>query len=303
MKDFADRLATGAFLALGAVSRTLPWRARQRFGGLIGTVLKGLSSSRKEVTRSNIALGLPGFDEAARQAVLNESYENLGIVLAELLAIPSIDREELDRMVVIRGLEPIVERCRNGLPTILLTAHYGNWEYGAMAAGIKLNAPVNIVYHPQSNAMADRILNGYRMKFGNVLIPMGSAARALVRHLTEGSVIGIIVDQHGVPEKDPWITFMGRPTPTYEAPASLALRFGAPIFYSCCERRADGTYLVDFTEVPMADLQNDRAGVLELTRRHVELLEQTIRRRPGLWSWQHRRWRGEPPAGATVIAD
>lgn len=296
-----DRLTTIGLLALGGVSRSLSWTSRQRFGRALGRVLKGLSSKRREVTRTNIDRGMPSVSVAERATILDESYENLGIVLAELLAVPSVTIDDLKHRVEFRGFEAVAERQRAGLPSILLTAHYGNWEYGAMAAGARLGSPVNIVYHPQSNAVADKILNGYRTKFGNVLIPMGSAARAMVRILSEGGIIGIIVDQHGVPEKDPWVTFMGRPTPTYEAPAVLALRFGAPIFFSCCERRDDGTYLVDFFEVPMKDLANDRAGVLELTRRHVVLLEEAIRRRPGQWSWQHRRWRSDPPAGVTVV--
>lgn len=300
MKQVVDRLMTGALLALGMITRSLSWTGRHRLGRVIGGVLRGLSSRRLEVTRTNIERGLPQLNAAAHRAILNESYENLGIVLAELLATPSVTRDELESRFEIRGIETVLDRQQRGLPSILLSAHYGNWEFGAMAAGISLGAPVNIVYHPQSNALADRILNSYRTKFGNVLIPMGSAARAMVNILSSGGIIGIIVDQHGVPEKDPWIRFMGRPTPTYEAPAALALRFGAPIFFSCCDRRDDGSYLVEFTAIPMDDLNNDRAGVLELTRRHVRQLEETIRRRPGQWAWQHRRWRDAPPPGVVV---
>ncbi|MEY3386631.1 MAG: hypothetical protein RIR53_1442 [Bacteroidota bacterium] len=301
MKRVADRLMTGVLLILGSISRSMSWTGRQRLGRQIGRVLKGLSSRRRDVTRTNIERGLPDLDVSEREAVLDESYENLGIVLAELLATPSLSRADVQAHFEIRGIEPLLERHRAGLPSILLSAHYGNWELGAMAAGISLEAPINIVYHPQSNAVADRILNTYRTRYGNVLIPMGSAARAMVKILSTGGTIGIIVDQHGVPEKDPWISFMGRPTPTYEAPASLALRFGAPIYFSCCDRREDGTYLVEFTAVSMDDLSNDRAGVLELTRRHVRQLEETIRRRPGQWAWQHRRWRSDPPPGVVVV--
>jgi KDO2-lipid IV(A) lauroyltransferase len=262
--------------------------------------MRGISAKRAGITAGNIAMAYPEMPLERQRVILNESYENLGIVLAELLAIPSVKSEELADRVEIRGLEPILQRQHNGLPTILLTAHYGNWEYGAMAAGVHLGAPISIVYHPQSNASADRILSGYRSKFGNVLIPMGNAARTMVKLLTSGGTIGVIVDQHGVAEKDPWITFMGRPTPTYEAPAALALRFNAPIYFSCCDRRHDGRYVVEFSEVPMSDLDNSRQGVIELTKRHVRMLEDVIHRRPGQWAWQHRRWRKDPPEGVVV---
>ncbi len=300
MKNVGHRLTTGLMLSVGALSRFLPWSGRVGLGRALGQLMKILSSKRAGVTANNIDQAFPELNAADRAKILNESYENLGIVLAELVAVPSVTKDDLLDRVVLVGFETILERQRNGLPTILLTAHYGNWEYGAMAAGTVLGVPISIVYHPQSNANADRILNSYRTKFGNELIPMGNAARTMVKRLSSGGVIGIIVDQHGVAEKDPWITFMGRPTPTYEAPAALALRFQAPIFFSVCDRRDDGRYVVEFTSVPMNDLSNDRQGVIELTKRHVRMLEVTIRKRPGLWSWQHRRWRKDPPPGVVV---
>jgi KDO2-lipid IV(A) lauroyltransferase len=298
--SLTDRLTTGVLLALGGISRRLSWSQRHALGARLGRIMRGISAKRAGITAGNIAMAYPELPLERQREILNESYENLGIVLAELLAIPSVQREELADRVEIRGLEPILQRQHNGLPTILLTAHYGNWEYGAMAAGVHLGAPISIVYHPQSNASADRILSGYRSRFGNVLIPMGNAARTMVKLLTSGGTIGVIVDQHGVAEKDPWITFMGRPTPTYEAPAALALRFNAPIYFSCCDRRDDGRYVVEFSEVPMSDLDNSRQGVIELTKRHVRMLEDAIRRRPGQWAWQHRRWRKDPPEGVVV---
>ncbi len=298
--SLADRLTTGAFMALGGISRRLSWTGRQALGARLGRVMRGISSKRADITAQNIAMAYPDLSAEQQREILNESYENLGIVLTELLAIPSVQRDELAERVEIHGLESIRERQRKGLPNILLTAHYGNWEYGAMAAGIHLGAPISIVYHPQSNASADRILNGYRSKFGNVLIPMGNAARTMVKLLSSGGTIGVIVDQHGVAEKDPWVTFMGRPTPTYDAPAALALRFNAPIYFSCCDRLDDGRYVVEFSEVPMSDLDNSRQGIIELTKRHVRMLEEAIRRRPGQWAWQHRRWRSDPPEGVVV---
>lgn len=300
MNNVGHQITTGLMLSVGALSRLLPWKGRLGLGRVLGQLMKALSSKRAGVTANNIAQAFPELNDADRARILNESYENLGIVLAELVAVPSISIKDLHDRIELIGFEPIIERQRSGLPTILLTAHYGNWEYGAMAAGAAMGAPISIVYHPQSNASADRILNSYRTKYGNELIPMGNAARTMVKRLSSGGTIGIIVDQHGVAEKDPWITFMGRPTPTYEAPAALALRFNAPIYFTVSERRDDGRYRVEFTPVPMTDLSNDRRGVVELTKRHVRLLEDSIRKRPGLWSWQHRRWRHDPPPGVVV---
>lgn len=301
--DLADRISTTGLRALGAVTQGLTPRGRSCVGAAIGRMMMRLSGSRRAITEENIRRALVHLNADQQRAVRVGSYENLGIVLTELLATPALTPVDLTTLVQIPGFDAVVERKRAGAPTIFLSAHYGNWEYLAMTAGILLDAPVLIVAHPQSNVHADRLLNTYRTRFGNVIVPMGEAARPLVKTLSAGGTVAFLVDQFGQWEKDPWIEFFGRATPTYEAPAALALKYGAPIYHAFAERQHDATYLAPISPIPMDDLQNTREGIVELTRRHVKVLEDQIRKRPELWSWQHRRWRDEytPPMNAEVI--
>lgn len=289
--SIADLSSTAGLLALGRITQALSPRNRQRLGAFLGRRLMGLSATRRNITLANITQAFPALSAPDLAAIMRGSYENLGIVLSELLATPALTRTDLPSMVKITGFDAVLERHRAGKPSIFLSAHYGNWEYLAMTAGILLDAPVTIVVHPQSNAAADRFLNAYRTQFGNVVVPMGEAARPLVRALSSGGVVAFLVDQHGHVDKDPWIDFFGRSTPTYEAPAALALKYNAPIFYAFAERLADGSYNAPICELPMHDLENTKDGIIELTKRHVQKLEEAIHHRPELWSWQHRRWR------------
>lgn len=289
--NVVDYLTTLGLLTLGRIAQGLSLRGRRQLGAFIGRRLMGLSKSRRAVTAENILRSLPDISIEQRNVVMQGSYENLGIVMVELLSTPSLSSSDITEIVEIPGFEQVLARHRAGLATIFLSAHYGNWEYLAMTAGIMLDAPVTIVVHPQSNAIADAKLNAYRSRFGNVIVPMGEAARPLIRTLTSGGTVAFLVDQYGQYDKDPWIEFFGRPTPTYEAPAALALKYNVPIFYAFAERLPDGRYHAPIHQLPMDDLANDPQGIVELTRRHVQVLEDAIRRRPELWSWQHRRWR------------
>lgn len=293
---FGDTIITKLLLAVGAVSRSLSIRGRLRLGAAIGWMLRAASPQRRAITRDNVSRALANASPAHCRTIVAASYANLGIVLAELLALPALSHKDLLDQVSMPGFDRVIERHKRGLPTILLSAHYGNWEYLAIVAGLLLEAPISIVVHPQSNEAANSILDSYRTMHGNILLPMHNAARSLVKVLSGGGTAAFLVDQHGHPEKDPWIPFMGRPTPTYEAPAALALKFNAPIFCTFAERLDDGRYVARFDEIDMSDLEYTTDGVLELTRRHVRALEDAINARPELWSWQHRRWRSEPPA-------
>ena len=287
---FLDRLTLRILRRLSTHARKLDRQKLTRLGRRLGRLMK-LDRRRLEITRNNVARALPDLRHDQRSQIVEGSYENLGITLAELLAAPALTKESLLRSISIPGIENVRMRRERGEATILLSGHYGNWEYLAMAAGVEIGGPVTIVVHPQKNVAVDSELNGIRTQFGNVVVSMHDAARTLVKELTSGGTVAFLVDQHAHAERDPWIDFFGRSTPTYEAPAALALRFKVPIYYAFAERKADGSYVAPLERLPMDDLDTSKDAVRELTRRHVEVLEEAIRRRPELWSWQHRRWR------------
>ena len=151
--SFAEWITTKSLLALGSVAQALSHVSRQRLGSFLGRRMMGLSPKRRAITADNIAQAIPHLDSKAQAHVMRRSYENLGIVMTELLCIPAMNKSELTSMVKIPGFERVLDRHRQGKPTIFLSAHYGNWEYLAITAGILLNAPVTIVAHPQSNAL------------------------------------------------------------------------------------------------------------------------------------------------------
>lgn len=288
--SFSDRIVASLLRLGGRVSRSRTFEKRQALGRRIGRLLQ-IDKKRLAITRNNIAAAFPEESTERVDAIARGAYENLGITLAELLAVPDLTKDELLRHIRIPGIEMVKERSKAGQPSILLSGHFGNWEYLAMAAGLLIEAPVTIVVHPQRNAIVNSELNNYRTKFGNVVVPMHDAARSLVRTLQQGGTVAFLVDQHAHPERDPWIPFFGKATPTYAAPAALAIRYNVPIFHAYAQRLNDGTYLAPLTQLDMEGLPSGADGIVELTRRHVQALENEIRKTPHLWSWQHRRWR------------
>jgi len=287
---FTDSVTATALRSFGALSQRLSPSARTSLGRTVGSMLK-IDRKRVAITRNNIAASFPEKSVVEVLRIADGAYQNLGITLVELLAVPKLTREELLKQIRIPGIEMVAQRSKQGLPSILLSGHFGNWEYLAMAAGVLIDSSVTIVAHPQRNKIVDAELNSYRCKFGNTIVSMHDAARALVRTLNSGGTVAFLVDQHAHPERDPWISFFGRPTPTYAAPAALALRYNVPIFHAYAERLEDGSYLAPLSPLDMSGLASDDAGIVELTTRHVLALEEKITTNPHLWSWQHRRWR------------
>jgi len=57
-------------------------------------------------------------------------------------------------------------------------------------------------------------------------------------------------------------------------------------------RQQDGSYVAQVLEIPTNDLKEfSEQNVIELTRRHVKMTEEFIRRYPDNWMWMHKRWK------------
>lgn len=293
-------LTTLILRIVGVVSRNLSQRGRTALGRFLGNVIRWVSSSRYAVTLDNLSHAFPDKTVEWKRATADAAYHNLGITLAELMAFPALTEADIRSMITYKNLDLIEEAGKEGKGVILLSAHYGNWELLAFALPLFTAVPVSVIVKPQQNTYADTLLNTYRTRTGNALISMYRAARDIVRLLSEGKAIALLADQSATADKDIFVPFFGRPAATYEAPAALALRFNAPIVMGFAERQQDGSYIVDLHRIPHEDLAYDSEGITELTRRHVAMLEEAVRKRPDLWVWQHRRWKHRPPVEEVV---
>jgi len=93
---------------------------------------------------------------------------------------------------------------------------------------------LTVVYTPNRNPLVQHRLHRYRQGLQCGLAPKQAAARSLVKALSLGESVGLLVDQR-VPD-GVLIPFFGRPAPTTVSPARLALKFGASIVPTQCQR-------------------------------------------------------------------
>jgi Kdo2-lipid IVA lauroyltransferase/acyltransferase len=286
-----ETLLTYALRGLGCVTSPLPDALQSAAGTVVGRVLEAADPSRRRITESNLREAFPEKKSPDIHALVRQAYANLGITLIELLALSRLSKADILRRISIPGIDVLRHRAAQGKPSVLMSGHLGNWELLALAGALLAETPFVIVVHPQHNAKADAFLNAIRTRFGNVVVPMGQAARPLVHAMSHGGTVAFLADQYADPLVNAEYSFFGRFTPTYEAPAALALRYHAAMFAAYALRQGDGHYHAVFHEIPSSDLQADKGGIAELTRRHISDLENAIRISPGQWSWQHRRWR------------
>jgi KDO2-lipid IV(A) lauroyltransferase len=284
------RLEQAAAAPLLALLRGLPHGAARRLGGALGALAWAADGRRRATARENLAAALPELDAAARARAVRACFRHFGAVFADAISAARFDRVELCGRVEAAGVDHLLAADRRGRGTIVLSAHFGNWEivppYIAHAAG-----PMAVVGRPLDNPHLDLSLRALRTRFGNRMLPKRGAVREMFRVLREGGRLGLLLDQRVRPEEAIEVDFFGRPAWTSPIVARLAAKTGAAILPAFGDHAPGGRYRVEFLAPIEAGPADDEASVRELTRRCVALYETVIRRAPERWLWMHRRWK------------
>lgn len=282
------------FEMMSIVVRLLPLKGARRLGGSLGKFSFLVLRFREEVTLGNLRRCFPGKSDAELKRIACGAFASVGIALLELVWLPRMSAEQMKKEVRFDRPELVQEVHANGRGLLLLTAHFGSWEFLAQGFNVSLGIPLNMLVKTQSNKLVDRSINRGRTRFGNKIIAMETSLREVLRALRDGEVVGIAADQAAPKENVP-IEFFGTMVPTHLGPAVLSLKMKAPILAFFPIRQADGSYYVSVVPVPSDDLEGQSdENVVELTRRHVKITEDFIRRYPDQWMWMHKRWKHVP---------
>jgi Kdo2-lipid IVA lauroyltransferase/acyltransferase len=239
--------------------------------------------------RRNLMLAFPALGESAREALLREVCGNAGAVLAEYPHFKAICHDDFDghfEYLERWNLDDYRAGRRHG---VFVSAHVGNWELSAAAAG-RQGIPMTVIYAPSRNPFIDRLLRRRREALGCRLVSLDEGARPLIRELGEGRSVGLVVDARdddGLP-----IPFFGLDKWTTIAPARLALRFGCDLIPVRVERRGDARFRLTVYEPVRPDpaLGSDKDQAIQMMCEVNRLVERWIREQPEQWLCTKRAW-------------
>ncbi len=251
-------------------------------------VIAWAAGVRRSITMRNLTIAFPAATRAERRRIARASYVNLITVFLEMLVLRHMSRAAMARAITIDNLDLLRGTGANG--ALLLSAHFGNWELLALAAGALSGVPFAIVVKEQRDHGQ---LNRMRTSHGNSVIPTARAARETAALLRRGGLVAMLADQAAA-DDEPVVRLFGVPTHTFSAPARFALRFRPRVVTAFAARTKNGTYHAVIRELVYDDLEDTPDGVRELAQRYVALLEAETLAHPDQWAWQHRKWKSSP---------
>jgi len=263
-------------------------------------ILLFLVPKLQRVGMFNLPIAFPEWNEAQRRETIRMMARHLAWQAVEFARFPRYNRGNIGRVVEIEGHENFLEAQRRGKGVLILTGHIGAWELSSFAHAV-YGYPMHYMARPLDNARLDAFVNRYRCLSGNEPIYKNESARAVLKALHSGGIVGVLADQNTLPEEGVFVDFFGRQACTTTGIARLALHTGAPVVpgYAYWDTNSRKYKLRFDCAVELSETGNPEQDILENTQRFAKITENIVRQFPEQWVWVHARWKtrpkGEPP--------
>ncbi|HLK03829.1 MAG TPA: lysophospholipid acyltransferase family protein [Candidatus Acidoferrum sp.] len=281
--------------------RVLPRSVARRIASVTVRALLALLPRLRRIATFNLRLAFPDWTETRRNEVLHNMARYLAWQAVEFARFPSHTPENISQVIEMEGHENFLEAQRRGKGVLILTGHIGAWELSSFAHAL-YGYPMYYMARPLDNALLDAFVNHYRCLSGNKPIYKNESARAVLKALHGGGVVGILADQNTLPEEGAFVDFFGKTACTTTGIARLALHTGAAVVpgYAYWDEAAEKYKLRFEPAIEIVDSGDSERDVLENTQRFAKITEDIIRRFPAQWVWVHARWKTRPKGEPTL---
>ena len=286
-----DRLGFALYRFVGIVVGMLPLKAGFCLGAAFGWLGYFVAWPYRRLVLRNLAIAF-GREKLPSElrALARKHFALLGANLFSALKLPRLSREELERVVIIEGLETIDAGIVANGGFVMVISHLGNWELFAQLSPIVFRCKVGTIFQALGNPFIDAEVRRDRARLGLELFERKEGFVKACQFMREGGAVGVLVDQHAG-DAGLWCPFFGRLASTSTLAATLALRTGAWLVPTAVY--TDG--IARWRWVIRGQMKPKEHDAEKITARINVIMEDKIRRNPEDWFWVHNRWKTPKP--------
>lgn len=290
-----DRFFVGCIRAFRVGFAWVGLRRASILAAALGGGARWFLRQPRAVARAQLDLAFPELTSAEHERIVRQMFRGLGRSMAEIILMDEI-AADIDQWVESEGMEILDRALAEGRGVIVVTGHVGNWELLAGFLGLK-GYPVTAIATPVKGEALNQENVDFRRRVGVETVARDGAgsAKAILRTLRAGRILGILMDQD-TQGKGVVVPFFGRPAFTPVGPAALAWRTKAAVVGVFIHRGPQGRHKVRVRELPLPDrAESTGEGRTEWQKQATATfnlaIEAEIRDRPDEWVWWHERWR------------
>lgn len=273
------------------ISLLFPIKINRLLGRWVGDCAFFLAAGQRKKTLDNLKFAYgKEKSEFEIKRIARGVFRTIGENLFEFFTSPKLSGRNIDRHIKISGLEIVEKVLSQKRGFIVLSGHFGNWEFLAGYFGLK-GYPVTVLARRLRYEKFDKFVNALRERMNVNVIYRDESPKVILRALKEGKPLAILADQDISSVDGVFIDFFGHPAYTPTAPVTLALATASPIIPMFIVR--EGSIHRIYVEEPL-ELEitgNKDFDIKVNTEKWSKVEESYIRRYPTQWVWMHSRWK------------
>ena len=244
---------------------------------------------RKKVVFTNLKNSFPEKSDSELLSIAKGFYRHFADMMIEIIKSHSMNIDDFKKHVTFKNIDEINKVYDEGKSIVLLTTHYGNWEWWVYAPHF-LKHKLLIVYLPLENKLFDKYMNSLRTKFGGVMLPLKETFRTVLDHHNrkEQTLTWICADQTARWNNKFWVKFLNQETSFFTGGERIAKKTNQAVYFLDVQKEGRGKYVLEFKEYSNnpKDLEDNRISI-----DYAKDLEKLIQKKPDYWLWSHKRWK------------
>lgn len=263
-------------------------------GRMLGAIAFALDKKRRDIALKNLKDAYKHeIPEHEIKKIAKRAFQNLAVTALEFPRLPWLKKGNIDKYVECIGAKGLDAALQGKKGVILLTAHYGNWELLVATLGLK-GYDTDVVAREMDSPLFEGFVKWVRTRCGNKIISKQRAMRRLLKSLSDGRIVVILLDQNVTWSEGVFVDFFGIPACTNKGLALLQQASSAAVVPAFIERRGKTHRLVMQDPVEFSSSGNKEKDTLANTQMCTKIIEDRIRKAPDNWFWVHRRWKTRP---------
>lgn len=237
----------------------------------------------------NLAFGNSKSDDE-KEAIIKSSYRNMLYNAYEFMIIQRQSIDDMLKKVIVENEEIILSLIKEKKKVIIVSGHYGCWEFMLPFFASHYNA-LSIISRPLNNKYINAVFLKAREKHNLAMCTKKGAALCMVKALRKGRIVALTIDQSIKPKLSIDVEFFGHKATQVDSPVRLASKVDAVILPLMGIREDFEKYRLVF-KTPIEVPKNiDSNETQKISQKISDILEKQIKEKPDDWFWQHRRWK------------
>jgi KDO2-lipid IV(A) lauroyltransferase len=224
-------------------------------------------------------------------------YSHLATSVKEAFQLRFLSEEALRQRVEVRGHERMLKVAANNRGVLVLTGHFGNWEFAPIGGILNFDqfkGQFHFIRRTLGNKTIERILFRRYYQAGLHVIPKKNSLQQVCDALDKNHAVVFVLDQHAslVNRDGIAVEFFGKKAGTYRSLASFARHTNVPVVPAAGYRLPDGRHVLEFFEpILWEEAESSQDAIYRNTLAYNQALEKIILEHPEQWMWLHRRWK------------